>query len=221
MLEGDTILEWKFPRNPKLDGAFEVPSVRPRPGLPSVDPICDLKGFVKSWLGSVLDPGLLSDSLEDGLELSDLRLDPGRDTRLAGLEACLEADRYGSVSKKLECEPLLLREGDDGRRERVSTVLSANDGRGSKLLRRMISSPGPSSPIGLAWDRVSSESALDILVRLVLPPLGNADCDGSICCEDALFLRPGSREACDSFGESYSGRVAIRSRGGGRRDSPW
>lgn len=36
MLEGDAILERKFPRKPELEGVFKLPSARPRPGLLSM-----------------------------------------------------------------------------------------------------------------------------------------------------------------------------------------
>lgn len=66
--------------------------------------------------------------------------------RLAGLDS----DPYDSSSKKLECEGLLLRAGDGGRRASVSTVLSDNDGRCALLSAKMDSSPASSSSIGLA-----------------------------------------------------------------------
>lgn len=134
--------------------------------------------------------------------------------------ADLEGDLCGSSSKKFECEALLLRAGEEGRRASVSTVLSANDGRGFELLAGVVSSPAPSSSIGLAWDSESIDSALDIFVILALLPLANADCEAGIHCDEALLLRPGSFEAWDSRGESCSGRVDIRSRGAGNREKP-
>lgn len=217
MLDGDAIFERKFPRNPELEGVLKLPSVRPRTGLLSIGDNCDLEGVGISWPGSRLESGLLSESLDEaGFELSDLRLDPGRDVRLAGLDG----DLCGSSSKKFECEALPLRAGEEGRRASVSTVLSANDGRGFKLLARMISSPAPSSSMGLAWDSESIDPALDMFVMLALLPLANADCEAGSHCDEALLLRPGSFEAWDSLGKSCSGRVDIRSRGAGNREKP-
>lgn len=92
----------------------------------------------------------------DGVDSSFLRLDPGRDARLAGLEA----DLYGSGSKKFEFEALPLKAGDEGSRDRVCTVRSAKDGRGFKVLARMVSSPAKSlsSSIGLAWEKESLDA---------------------------------------------------------------
>lgn len=91
-----------------------------------------------------------------GVALSFLRLDPGRELRLAGLEA----DLYGSGSKKLEFEVLPLKAGDEGNRDRVCTVRSANDGRGFRVLARMVSSPviPLSSSIGLFWENESLDA---------------------------------------------------------------
>lgn len=136
--------------------------------------------------------------------------------RLAGLDG----DLCGSSSKKLECEALLLRAGEEGRRASVSTVLSANDGRGVLLLAPIISSPAPSSSMGLAWDSESVDSAIDTFVILVLLSLANADCEADVHCEDILLLGPGSFEVLAWRGESCSGSVAIRSRGGGIREKP-
>lgn len=88
--------------------------------------------------------------------LSFLRLDPGRELRLAGLEA----DLYVSGSKKFEFEALPLSAGDEGSRDRVCTVRSANDGRGFNILARMVSSPpiSLSSSIGLAWEKESLDA---------------------------------------------------------------
>lgn len=92
----------------------------------------------------------------DGVALSSLRLDPGREQRLAGLDVAL----YDSDSKKFEFEVFPLRAGDEGSRDRVCTVRSANDGRGFNVLARMVSSPvtSLSSSIGLAWEKESLDA---------------------------------------------------------------
>lgn len=116
-----------------------------------------MKGFDKSCRGPELDPGLLSEGRDlTGVGLSFLRLDPGREQRLAGLEA----DLYDSVSKKFEFEVRPLSAGEEGSRDRVCTVRSANDGLGFKVLARMVSSPVPtlSSSIGLFWENESLEA---------------------------------------------------------------
>lgn len=84
-----------------------------------------------SWTGPELEPGLLREGSDGGLELSERRLDPGRDPRLlTGLDICLG----DSDSKKLELEALLFRPGEDVRCDSVSIVLSARDGRGCNVL---------------------------------------------------------------------------------------
>lgn len=95
----DAILDLERFRKPDVDGVLKAPSRRPRIGELSAGGNCGLKGFDKSWRGPELDPGLLS----EGRELarfgsSILKLDPGRELRLAGLDA----DLYGSGSKKFE-----------------------------------------------------------------------------------------------------------------------
>jgi len=92
-----------------------------------------------------------------GVEVSFLKLDPGRELRLAGLDA----DLYGSgCSKKFEFEVLPRRAGDEGSRDKVWTVLSANDGRGLRVLARIVSSPviSLSSSIGLFWEKESLDA---------------------------------------------------------------
>lgn len=152
----DAIFDLERSRKPDVEGVRKVPSARPRAGVPSRGGTCGLKGFDKSWRGPELDPGLLSEGGLDGVALSFLRLEPGREQRLAGLEA----DLYGSGSKKFEFEALLLKAGDEGSRDRVCTVRSANDGRGFKVLARMVSSPAISlsSSIGLVWETESLDA---------------------------------------------------------------
>lgn len=53
--------------------------------------------------------------------------------------------------------------------------------------------------------------------------LADANCEAGDHCADDFLLKPGpgSLDTCDSRGESpYSGRDAMRSRGGGIRDNP-
>lgn len=151
----DAILDLERSRKPDVEGVRKVPSPRPRAG--ELGGSCGLKGFDKSCRGPELDPGRLSEGRGlTGVALSSLRLDPGRELRLAGLEA----DLYGSGSKKFEFEVLPLRAGDEGSRDRVCTVRSASDGRGFKVLARMVSSPviPLSSSIGLFWEKESLDA---------------------------------------------------------------
>jgi hypothetical protein len=111
------ILDLERSRIPDIEGVLNVPSPRPRAGELSTEGNWGLNGVDKSCRGPELDPGLLSEGRGlDGVAASFLRLDPGRELRLAGLDIDLHCS---GCSKKFELDVLDRKAGDEGSRDNV------------------------------------------------------------------------------------------------------
>lgn len=212
-LDGEAIFERKLPLSPTVEGVFiSVPIVRPRTGVVSgAIRFGDKASLVEKFRsGSALEPGLLSEGSDGGLEDIEGRREPAREPRLlTGLGVILT----GSVSKKFECDTLLRRAGDACKCANVSIVLSAKDGRVLEVLAWLASSPASSSTTGLfCTGELLDAPPVDILLKLGVRC--RVKVPWYIYDVETCLLSAGSLEAgAWSRGESCSGRAAMGPRG--------